>query len=468
MKQSYEDDTAEKIEAARREALERYNAAIRSANNDRKRGLVEEEELQNRIAAAAEEQYRTLENIAAEHNLIEGDVVKQAESWGETVRLNQEYQKGLGAEKERASIFVDQGDSLDRQAITRAKEAGLTKLAVELENQLIDKQRQREREALKASNAYILASDKEREKILANFDKITEGMKKIQKEAKETSPFDSDAYNAGLQIGQTALDAFSSIAASMTEITRIQAAEAVEEIDRMLEKTQEDIEKARTEALEAAGFIEATNSESIQAQIDAAIEANDEVLQYQLERRQKEMEINEQYDAAAKAAKEKAEREKAEIEYNAALKSWELQVAQAWATLPMTIVSAIAAGWKAGEATGIAGAAPALAAAYAAMAGASSKYQFDALNAAKPKMPKFADGGIVPGQPHGNTDTVMSMLTPGEVVLNRAQQENLAPQLGGGNLYIDLIYDGERVSQMVVENYINKGRVLIDASRGIR
>lgn len=42
---------------------------------------------------------------------------------------------------------------------------------------------------------------------------------------------------------------------------------------------------------------------------------------------------------------------------------------------------------------------------------------------------KFADGGIVPGQ--GNQDTVPAMLTPGEVVLNQAQQENLTGAMGG-------------------------------------
>jgi len=41
----------------------------------------------------------------------------------------------------------------------------------------------------------------------------------------------------------------------------------------------------------------------------------------------------------------------------------------------------------------------------------------------------FAQGGIVPGS--GNKDTVPAMLTPGEVVLNKAQQENLVGGMGG-------------------------------------
>ena len=42
----------------------------------------------------------------------------------------------------------------------------------------------------------------------------------------------------------------------------------------------------------------------------------------------------------------------------------------------------------------------------------------------------FAQGGIVPGQ--GTGDTVPAMLTPGEVILNQAQQENLVGGMGGG------------------------------------
>ena len=41
---------------------------------------------------------------------------------------------------------------------------------------------------------------------------------------------------------------------------------------------------------------------------------------------------------------------------------------------------------------------------------------------------KFAEGGIVPGV--GNQDTVPAMLTPGEVILNQAQQQNLVNGMG--------------------------------------
>tara|TARA_R100001163_G_C5067080_1_gene205942 strand:- start:588 stop:2702 length:2115 start_codon:yes stop_codon:yes gene_type:complete len=44
---------------------------------------------------------------------------------------------------------------------------------------------------------------------------------------------------------------------------------------------------------------------------------------------------------------------------------------------------------------------------------------------------KFAAGGIVQGVDSGQGDTVPAMLTPGELVLNQAQQQNVANALGG-------------------------------------
>jgi hypothetical protein len=82
-------------------------------------------------------------------------------------------------------------------------------------------------------------------------------------------------------------------------------------------------------------------------------------------------------------------------------------------------------------------------------------------------MPKFADGGIVPGQPHAHADTVAAMVMPGELILNRAQQETLAPQLGG-DLTVQINLDARRIGETVVNDYINKGIILIEARRGIR
>jgi|LUMV01.1.fsa_nt_gb hypothetical protein len=61
----------------------------------------------------------------------------------------------------------------------------------------------------------------------------------------------------------------------------------------------------------------------------------------------------------------------------------------------------------------------------------------------------FADGGIVPGT--GNTDSVPAMLTPGEVILNAAQQENLVGGMGG-NVTVNI--SAPLVDETVVDSII--------------
>ena len=60
----------------------------------------------------------------------------------------------------------------------------------------------------------------------------------------------------------------------------------------------------------------------------------------------------------------------------------------------------------------------------------------------------FAQGGIVPGK--GNQDTVPAMLTPGEVILNKAQQENLAGGMGGITLNISAPLVDETVIDSII------------------
>ena len=64
-------------------------------------------------------------------------------------------------------------------------------------------------------------------------------------------------------------------------------------------------------------------------------------------------------------------------------------------------------------------------------------------------VPKFAEGGIVPGV--GNSDPVPAMLTPGELILNQAQQENVAQGLGGG---INIEINAPLVDETVIDTII--------------
>ena len=55
----------------------------------------------------------------------------------------------------------------------------------------------------------------------------------------------------------------------------------------------------------------------------------------------------------------------------------------------------------------------------------------------------------MPGQ--GNRDTVPALLTPGEVILNQAQQENVAQGLGGG---INIEINAPLVDETVIDTII--------------
>jgi hypothetical protein len=467
----------EKITAARDAAEEKYAQAVLRANDAKAAGLIDQVQLEEQLAAALAQEYADLEAIVTQYKITEGATIKLRDNVAGIVKENQDAAKAAAeqakAEKEQAAalekikawtaertaLLAEQSDTLAGQEIARARENGQIARAIELENELIALQRQREREALTQSDAFLAASFDEAVTILENFDAVTEGMK----QAAEKINFKETA----LQIGETAVSAFSDIAGAITDITQQNAQEAIAEVERTLEETNAAIEEARQKALEAEGFAEAKRAEDMQAQIDAAIAANDEVLQYQLERRQRELEINEEYDAQAKAADEKAKQEKAQLEYEAALTSWQMQLGMAIANLPMTVMSAIEAGWNAGKLLPLPGAAPALAGLYAGLAGAASGVQLAAIGNARPTMPHFATGGIVPGQNYGKGDNVAAMLTPGEVILNAAHQDTLATKLGG-DLTIPIYLDGRIIAEVVVEDYINKGRNLIDHQRGIR
>jgi hypothetical protein len=61
---------------------------------------------------------------------------------------------------------------------------------------------------------------------------------------------------------------------------------------------------------------------------------------------------------------------------------------------------------------------------------------------------EFADGGIVQGQ--GTGDTVPAMLTPGEVILNQAQQSNLVGGMGGVTINVSAPLVDETILDTII------------------
>jgi hypothetical protein len=307
----------------------------------------------------------------------------------------------------------------------------------------------------------------EREKLTAainrNFDALKAGIRETKEEAKGNfwKMVFGDNADAVLATGAAVLEAYQSVTDAMIEITMAKAQELIDDIDRRLEEAQEEIERQREEALEAAGFIEAQKSEQLEDDIARAKESGDQILQYYLERRQEEMRINEEFDAKAKAAEKKAAQEKAKIEYDAAKAKHALDITNAILTGAQAVMNAIASGWSV-----ISPAAPALAATFGALAGASMGAQLSVLLANPPKPPKFETGGIVPGNSWSG-DKVPALVNSGELILNKAQQDSVAGQLSGGGTYITVVMmmDSVEVARSSAEVY-GSGQVLIPV-RGI-
>ena len=85
----------------------------------------------------------------------------------------------------------------------------------------------------------------------------------------------------------------------------------------------------------------------------------------------------------------------------------------------------------------------------------------------------YATGGIVPGA--GNSDTVHARLTPGELILNAAQQANvaraistpvMAPVSGGGSVNVNINVNGSVLSENDLIDTVRRGLVRVGQRNG--
>jgi hypothetical protein len=366
--------------------------ALEAAHVATAKAMESEIERSKRLAAAQENIGKYAEQLDGNYQTILADLAKQEILNNDALT---DYEKQLAVLELQRQAALD--ELAARYAILEA-ERGVTGLLPE---------EIAERDRLTAA-------------INRNFNALASGVKELKDERSIFERiFDSESYQAGMQIGQAAISAFDSISSQALAISQKHAEEQIAIIDAALERTMEQIEEARQMELEAEGFIEAQSEEQIQKQIDAAKRAGDEVLQYQLERRMQEKEINDRYDAQAKAAEKKAAKEKADIEYQAAKEEFALSLIQAANAGVMAVLQALAS------------APPPVNFVLAGLSGAAAAAQLSILAANPPKPPAFASGGVVPGR-RSDGDTQNILATAGEVILNAAQQENVAEQLTDG------------------------------------
>jgi len=84
-------------------------------------------------------------------------------------------------------------------------------------------------------------------------------------------------------------------------------------------------------------------------------------------------------------------------------------------------------------------------------------------------VPQFAQGGIVPGS--GNQDTVPAMLTPGELILNQSQQENLAGGMNNVTVNISAPLVDEHILDTIIpaiNNAVRSNSATVLSTQAIR
>jgi hypothetical protein len=446
-----EKDLADEI-AARDAAILKYNQAVQKASDARKAGLIDEEETEKQISSALAQKYNDLESIVTQYKLTTGATVKLRDKTAELVKQNQDL-KWLGdVQKKQADdlvkVEIERLKAKAEGAKTEAEKNIYLEKAIVLENEIIDRQRLIEREALKIHLESMEMSAEARDEILKNFDKITDGMKKINKASKANDLFSFDNLFA---IGEKAIDTFDSISNAALEISRQHAEEQMAIIDKALEGILKNIEDARKAELIAAGFAVQNNIESLEAQLEAAKLTGDEVLIYQAERRAEEQRINDKYDAEAKAKQEAAAKEKAEIEFNLAKQEYDMKMTNAINAGILAVINALATPvpWPVAAAFGIA-------------AGTATGAQITLLAKNPPKMQTYESGGIVPGTSYTG-DKMPALVNSREGIFTLEDQEYLFDQIQGrkigGNTVtatIVVMLDAKEIGQETFE-LANKG-----------
>jgi hypothetical protein len=452
----------------RKEIMEAYHSALLKADAAKKTAIkggmdlaVAEEERMKAVDSAARSAHTELIALGEEFNYASQYTPRWNEAIEEVSRNIQSMEKPA---REIDEIFRDQKYTLDEQALAQELVTGGIKTELDYNIKLIELERTRGKEELKKRLERIKASEDEKNKALANFDKITEGMIEAEKAGGEAdkslnSFFSSEKWQAGMQLATAAVQTFTDIASAITQAQAQAVEEQVAEIDKMLDEELERIEEMRQKALEEAGFAEAATQESLQAKMDAAKEAGDQILAYEYQRRMEEKAINDRFDAQAEAAEKEAKMKKGQLEYEAAIAEWETSKVTGTINGALAVLQALSS------------ANFPLNFVIAGLVGAAAVVQQGIIADNPPRRPSFESGGIVPGASFSG-DNVLARVNSGERILTMDQQEFMLEAAGAGvenqtiTVVVPVYLDGEKITEVVADN-INSARVLLE-KRGIK
>ena len=241
---------------------------------------------------------------------------------------------------------------------------------------------------------------------------------------KQKTQFIADQFN---QMGQSIGNVFSAVA---------------EYVEASFQAQIDALDNAMKAELEAAGIHEETATEKAEADLARAKESGDAEAILEAEKALKKAKIEEKY-----------QKKKMQLEYEMEMARWKFQLASATAAVPLAILNALASGWAAGPVMG-----PILGPLYAGLAGLAGAIQLAAVVKSKPEAPKFENGGIVGGQSYSG-DNVTARVNSGELILNRAQQNNLAGQMS--NISVRVVSINEDAMYKELYQASKDGRLMI-------
>lgn len=338
-----------------------------------------------------------------------------------------------------------------------------------------------------AANAAMLASDK-------NY--ADQSVAIAEYTAAQTEKIELDSLTKRVQqVGGYAsqvLGAFQSLFSAIGQLQQAMSDAEIEALDTayehqkaLLDQSTQDLLNALdsdTQAkLEAAGLQEKTAVETAQEKLDAAIASGDGEAIAEAEKELLKQQILADSEAArnkiladAKAVQlaqdKQYQKDKADLEYKAAVQQWENQLLNATVAGAQSIISGLGAGLQIGGWPGIiAGIA------MMALAGITMGVQIDAINKNKPKPPALATGGIaIPSGAGGGAEVLVAENGSPEMMLNggasgeaflnqfadKVAERIMSNNNGGKDITIVNQLDAMVISSAVVRN-INNGTVRV-------
>jgi len=455
------------IDEAQLRALEKFNQAETRARQSKKDGFIEEAEMNKQIESARANLYSDYQSIIMQYGKAADGIIAQRNATAELVKAEQDRNEALGLTKsiedQLTQLKIDQLRADASSAKTEEEKNRLLNEALDIEKDILKARRELERDSLKRIiEKNDILSDDDRDRILTDFDKITDGMLKIKNLGEDVSnskffeKFADNVQRYGSAIGEV-ITVYAELQSTLIQKSVDEQLKALDKLYNGKDGIFAMLEKEKQERLYQKGFIEAQTEEQHQRELELAIESGNHQRIFHAQNELEKFLIEEEFENKRLALEEEMNKQRAQLEYEAAMAKWKSQKIAAFVSGAQAVIEAAVNPW------------PVPALPMMAIATASTAAQIGIINANKP-IPQFQDGGIVPGNSYVG-DNVLTRQNSREMDLNLKQQKNLFNainnnELGGEkeiilNVSIPVYLDGREITKIVVQ-HINNRQELID------